>query len=149
MPLSSSHHDLFHQSNAADKISLVQSLLQANDLNADEALALVKSIHEELAQPEGHDGSVYASYAHMMEALRHVLPETHQQMMATLQAPDKADAKDESADEPAEEEAEGSETEAKHTEKLEHESEKESEGEEEEGGEGEEEEEEPEEEEEE
>src|ERR1044071_6694439 len=87
MPISSSHHDLFHQSNAADKISLFQSLLESQDLSADEATALVKSIHTELEQPEGHDRSVYESYVHMMEDLNHNMSEVHQQVVASWQQP--------------------------------------------------------------
>src|SRR6185436_13433723 len=98
-----SHHDLFHQSNAADKISLLQSLLQSQDLNADEATALVKSIHTELEQPQGHDRSVYESYAHMMEALHHNMPEVHQQVVANWQPPRHITEAIESADELVEE----------------------------------------------
>src|SRR5262245_48975280 len=98
MPLSASHHDLFHQSNAADKIALFQDLVQSQDLNADEALALMKSIHTELEQPQGHDRSVYASYAHMMESLHHEMPDVHQHVVENWGHPHLTIHADEAAD---------------------------------------------------
>src|SRR6185436_6206302 len=121
MPISSSHHELFHQSNTADKISLFQSLLQSKDLNADEALALLKSIHTELEQPQGHAPSVYEDYAHMMESLHHAMPEVHQHVVANWQSPQQATLPDEVSDEIIDE-AQNKEAEIKHVEKTEKES---------------------------
>ena len=90
MLLSSNHHDLFHQSDTADKISLFQNLLQSHDLSADEALALLRSIHTELEQPQGHDRSIYENYARMMESLRHEMPEVHQYVVENWRSPRQA-----------------------------------------------------------
>ena len=87
MSISSSHQDLFHQPSAAEKISFVRSLMETGDLNAEVAVALVKSIHTELAQPQGQDHSSYASYARMMASLQHHMPEIHEQVVANWQAP--------------------------------------------------------------
>ncbi|MFT3890004.1 MAG: hypothetical protein QM730_00080 [Anaerolineales bacterium] len=130
MPLSSSHHDLFQQSGTADKISLFQNLLHSHDLNADEALALLRSIHADLEQPQGHERSVYESYAHMMESLRHEMPDVHQHVVENWKHPRQANST-EKAEEFVEDES-GSERdpEAKHEEKSEHETRKELEDEE-------------------
>jgi len=52
MSISSSHRELFQEPSAAEKMSFVRSLMESGDLHADVALALLKSIHGELAQPE-------------------------------------------------------------------------------------------------
>jgi hypothetical protein len=70
MPISQDHHNLFQSSNALDKLTLLQSLLDAGALTSDEALALLNSIHTELEQPEGHTRAVYTQYAEVMESLR-------------------------------------------------------------------------------
>jgi len=90
MPLFSSHHDLFHQPSPAEKISFVRSLMETGALNADAALALLKSIHTELAQPQGNNHSLYASYARLMASLRHEMPEVYQHVVANWQAPQPA-----------------------------------------------------------
>ncbi len=101
MSIYSSHHDLFHQPSTAEKISFVRSLLETGDLNADVAMALLKSIHSELAQPRGKNHSLYASYARMMASLQHEMPDVHQHVVTNWQAPRGADvpAEDKSAEE--------------------------------------------------
>src|SRR5215216_4071044 len=102
MTISASHQDLFHQPSAAEKISLVRSLMDTGDLNADVATALLKSIHSELAQPQSQNHSLYASYARLMQSLQHELPEVHQQVVATWQAERQAETENISwAEEPA------------------------------------------------
>jgi len=131
MPISSDHHNLFHQSGTADKISQFESLLQAHDLNGDEALALLKSIHTDLEQPQGHDHTVYASYAHMLEALHHEMPNVHQHVLANWQTPKHADTEEESVDDEVEEaESDEGESEARNEDKRNQEDVKESEAEE-------------------
>src|ERR1051325_8825669 len=107
MPLSDNHHDLFHQSSAADKISMFESLLGSHDLNQDEALALLKSIHAELEQPEGHDRSVYEDYAQMMEELHHEMPDVHQYVVTNWKSPRHVEAEEEFVEEDADEEESG------------------------------------------
>src|SRR6185369_10582387 len=80
MPISPDHHSLFHSSDASDKLDLFQNLLDEHTLEADEALALLNTIHSELEQREGHDPSVYVRYARMMESLRQHMPEVHQEV---------------------------------------------------------------------
>src|SRR6185503_12931905 len=108
MSISSSHQDLFRQPSAAEKISLVRSLMDTGDLNADVATALLKSIHSELAQPQSQNHSLYASYARLMQSLQHEMPEVHQQVVATWQAARRAETEDISwAEEPPETETGG------------------------------------------
>src|SRR6266498_3806400 len=95
MSISSSHQDLFHQPGAAEKISFVRSLMETGDLNADVAVALVKSIHTELAQPQGQDHSSYASYARMMASLQHNLPDIHEHVVTNWKAPGRVRAEPE------------------------------------------------------
>ena len=116
MSISSSHQDLFRQPSAAEKISLVRSLMDTGDLNADVATALLKSIHSELAQPQSQNHSLYASYARLMQSLQHEMPDVHQQVVATWQAARQAATEDISwAEEPAEMEI-GGKVEPKQTE---------------------------------
>ena len=86
MSVSSTHQDLFHQPSAAEKISFVRSLMETGDLQADVAMALLKSIHTELADPQGQDHSSYASYARMMASLQHTMPDVHQHVVENWQA---------------------------------------------------------------
>jgi hypothetical protein len=87
MSISSSHQELFRQPSAAEKISFVRSLMETGDLHADVAMALVKSIHAELAQPtHGQDHASYASYARMMASLQHNLPDIHEHVVTNWQA---------------------------------------------------------------
>jgi hypothetical protein len=118
MSISSSHQDLFRQPSAAEKISLVRSLMDTGDLNADVATALLKSIHSELAQPQSQNHSLYASYARLMQSLQHEMPEVHQHVVATWQAARQAETEDISGiEEPAEVEI-GGKVEPKSTEET-------------------------------
>lgn len=98
MSISSSHQDLFHQPNAAEKISFVRSLMDSHELNADVALALLKSIHTELAQPQAEKRSLYASYARMMTSLQHEMPDVHQHVVDNWQAPGRVEPEEASPD---------------------------------------------------
>jgi len=112
----SSHQDLFQQASAAEKISLVQSLMETGELDANVAMALLKSIHSELAQPQGHDHALYANYARLMASLNHKMPDVHQHVVANWRAPQRAQLQPEEdleEEEPIEAEAGG---EAKRTE---------------------------------
>src|ERR1044071_4899209 len=86
MSISSSHQELFRQPSAAEKISFVRSLMETGDLHADVAMALLKSIHTELTDPQGQDHSSYASYARMMASLQHKMPDVHQHVVENWQA---------------------------------------------------------------
>jgi hypothetical protein len=79
MPISSAHHDLFHQSNTSDKMTLFRSLLDSGQLAADEALALLNSIHTELEQARG-DRDIYLRYAELMQSLRQQRPDVYDQV---------------------------------------------------------------------
>src|SRR5689334_20037834 len=90
MTSSSNHQDLFHQASAAEKISLVQSLMETGELNANVAMALLKSIHSELAQPQGNDPSLYANYARLMASLNHKMPDVHQHVVTNWRVPQRS-----------------------------------------------------------
>src|SRR5215216_6267278 len=101
MSISSSHQDLFHQPSATEKISFVRSLMDSHELNADVALALLKSIHAELAQPQpqGQNRSLYASYARMMTSLQHEMPDVHQHVVENWQVPGRVELEEASSEE--------------------------------------------------
>src|SRR5215212_6458837 len=101
MSISSSHQDLFHQPSAVEKISFVRSLMDSHELNADVALALLKSIHAELAQPQpqGQNRSLYASYARMMTSLQHEMPDVHQHVVENWQVPGRVELEEASSEE--------------------------------------------------
>src|SRR5215213_6500769 len=101
MSISSSHQDLFHQPSAVEKISFVRSLMDSHELNADVALALLKSIHAELAQPQpqGQNRSLYASYARMMTSLQHEMTDVHQHVVENWQVPGRVELEEASSEE--------------------------------------------------
>jgi len=61
-----------------DKISMFRSLFDSSELTQDEALALLGSIHADLRQLRGKDGSVYAQYAGIMGHFQNKMPDVYQ-----------------------------------------------------------------------
>ena len=71
MPIiTSKHKDLFRSPSTEDKLSLFQSLMDANELTVTLSLALLKIIHGELKSNSYPDRSVYKQYAKTIESLR-------------------------------------------------------------------------------
>lgn len=85
MPISSNHLSLFHQATTSDKTILFCSLLDSGDLTADEALALLTTIHAELEQGRG-DRGLYVRYAEMMESLHQRIPDVYEQVASKWQS---------------------------------------------------------------
>ena len=85
MPIiTSSHRELFRDPTTEDKLLLFRSLLDAKeDLTVDVALALLKTIHEELSNEQFDDRSLYKRYAEEIEALRFRAPAALQQVVNT------------------------------------------------------------------
>jgi len=81
MPLSKNRYGLFRQSTTMDKISMFRSLFHSSELTQGEALALLGSIHSELRQLRGKDGSAYAQYARVMGPFEYGMPEVHQHVV--------------------------------------------------------------------
>ena len=83
MPIiTSSHRELFRDPTTEDKLLLFRSLLDAKeDLTVDGALALLKTIHEELSNEQLDDRSLYKRYAEEIEALRFRAPAALQQVV--------------------------------------------------------------------
>lgn len=63
--------DLFRIPVAADKLALFQLLYEADEINPNLALALLKVIHGELSMVQTPDRSVYKKYARVIQALRY------------------------------------------------------------------------------
>ena len=87
MPTSDNYKELFRQTTILENISMLQSLLDALDIEPEEALALAGAIHAELRDPQGLDGPEYARYAQAMALLSHHLPEVHQHVVANWHLP--------------------------------------------------------------
>jgi hypothetical protein len=83
MVISQNHNDLFRQSTTAEKLAMFQSMLDSHDIQPEEALALLGSIHAELRQPQ--EGAVYAQYAKTMASLLHEMPAVHEHVAANWQ----------------------------------------------------------------
>ena len=64
---------------------MFQSLLDAQDIAPEEALALAGAIHAMLRNPRMQDGSIYAQYARMMALLEHGMPSTSEYVAANWQ----------------------------------------------------------------
>jgi hypothetical protein len=85
MSNSQDHKELFRQPALSEVLSMVRSMLDTYDIESDEALALLGSIHAGLRHAKGQDGSVYARYAQTMALLQHQMPEIHQHVVANWQ----------------------------------------------------------------
>lgn len=84
MQNSLSRRELFRTSNAEDKLLLFHELLDAKeDMTVDLALALLKTIHEELSADQTTNRLVYKRYAEQIEALRFSSPAALQQVVNT------------------------------------------------------------------
>ena len=81
MHISSSHYDLFRNSNTKDKLTLFQLLFDATLLTVDLTLALLKIIHKELTIHQTRDRSVYKLYAESIESLRYHMSDVLQQVV--------------------------------------------------------------------
>jgi hypothetical protein len=71
MPITSNYKDLFRNPTTVDKLTLFQSLLDVDGLTVDLSLAMLKSIHKELAVHQNRDRSGYKRYAQTIELLRY------------------------------------------------------------------------------
>ncbi|MBK9924464.1 MAG: hypothetical protein IPP66_04150 [Anaerolineales bacterium] len=79
--------ELFRQTTIAEIISMFQSLLDALDIQPEEALALAGAIHAGLRNPQGMDRVAYARYAQAMALLNHHLPDVHQHVVTNWRLP--------------------------------------------------------------
>ncbi|MBE0671773.1 MAG: hypothetical protein IH588_14385 [Anaerolineales bacterium] len=71
MPTLLNYKDLFREATLEDKLSFFQTLLNGKeDLTADLALALLKSVHKELSSTH-HNYLAYKRYAGVIESLRY------------------------------------------------------------------------------
>lgn len=78
--------DLFRQATTSEKLALFQSLLESQDMQPGEALAVLGAIHAELRRPLADQrGSMYARYAQLMQSLLHRMPNIHQHVVANWQ----------------------------------------------------------------
>ena len=73
----SEHNHLFNQTGPQSMLDYLQSRLAARDLSAEEALAMLGAVHEELNNPANADRGVYQRYSEFMESLRTEMPDVH------------------------------------------------------------------------
>ena len=81
--ITSDHKELFRTPDTEDKLNLFHLLLNANELNVTNSLALLKIIHGELKKNENSDRSIYKRYAEAIETLRYRMLDTLQLVVAT------------------------------------------------------------------
>jgi hypothetical protein len=81
--ITSDHKDLFRTPDTEDKLNLLHQLLNANELNVTNSLALLKIIHGELGSNEYADRLIYKRYAASIETLRYRMLDTLQLVVAT------------------------------------------------------------------
>jgi hypothetical protein len=83
MPIiTSNHKDLFRNSTTENKLTLLQLLLDANELTVNLTLALLKIIHRELKSDQNRDHSLYKRYAGAIESLRYHMLDMFQLVVA-------------------------------------------------------------------
>ncbi len=75
-------HDLFRNPSTVDKLDLLQSLSDAQDLTSDQALALINIIRSELGRPQTQNASTYRRYSEVTTSLSRQMPEVYEQMAA-------------------------------------------------------------------
>ena len=73
----SGYNSLFNQTGPKSMLDYLQSRLAARDLSAEEALAMLGAVHEELNNPASADRGVYQRYSEFMESLRTEMPDVH------------------------------------------------------------------------
>jgi hypothetical protein len=73
----SEHNHLFNQTGPQSMLDYLQSRLAARDLSAEEALAMLGAVHEELNNPANADRGAYQRYSEFMESLRTEMPDVH------------------------------------------------------------------------
>ena len=73
----SEYNNLFNQTGPQSMLDYLQSHLAARDLSAEEALAMLGAVHEELNNPAHADPGVYQRYSEFMESLRTEMPAVH------------------------------------------------------------------------
>ena len=83
--MSQNHRDLFRIPSTADKLNLLQALLDLKDLTSDLALALIIIIRAELVQPQKQSASVYRRYTEIIRCLCAQMPEVYEQVVRAWQ----------------------------------------------------------------
>jgi len=85
---SQTYKDLFRNTTITEIVSLFQSLLEARDIEPQEALALAGAIHAGLRKSQGQNGTAYARYAQAMALLNHHLPDVYQHVAVKWRLPE-------------------------------------------------------------
>jgi hypothetical protein len=76
--MSTINHDiLFHRTGPAAALEYLRQRVQARDLTAPEALALLSALHKQLASGKIQEAGVYSSYSHLLRTLELDMPEIH------------------------------------------------------------------------
>ena len=83
MPIiKANHKDLFRNPTTENKLTLLQLLMNANELTVNLTLALLKIIHRELKSNQNRDRSLFKRYAETIESLRYHMLDTLQLVVA-------------------------------------------------------------------
>jgi hypothetical protein len=85
-------NDLFRDSGPQETLELLFSKIGANDLSADEALAMLSAVHNELGQGAATDIKVYQLYASFMKLLQNEKPDIYDHVVSSWNHKIKADS---------------------------------------------------------
>src|SRR5271157_614646 len=93
------YNNLFGDTGPQSMLDYLQGRLAARDLSAEEALAMLGAVHEQLTNPANADRGAYQKYSEFMEALRTQMPEVHDYVVSVwkqhAENKDKAKGEDE------------------------------------------------------
>src|ERR1700690_2127594 len=92
------YNNLFSESGPQNMLDYLQSRLAARDLSADEALAMLGAVHQELNNPANADRAAYQKYSEFMESLKVEMPDVHDYVVSAWEQ--RGENKDDKADEP-------------------------------------------------
>ena len=100
------YNNLFGQTGSESMLDYLQSRLAARDLSAEEALAMLGAVHQELNNPANVDRAMYQKYSEFMESLRTEMPDVHDYVVSAWgqrgENKDTTDKEDERDDDNAE-----------------------------------------------
>ena len=93
------YNNLFNETGPQSTLDYLQSRLAARDLSAEEALAMLGAVHQELNDPANADRGAYQKYSEFMEALRNEMPDVHDYVVSAWEQRGENYVKEDKSDE--------------------------------------------------
>jgi hypothetical protein len=88
-------NNLFRDSGPQGMLELLFSKIEADDLSADEALAMLSAVHKELGQRAGTDTKAFQLYASFMKLLQKEKPDVYNHVVSSWNQRNKAESSEE------------------------------------------------------